>query len=230
MTTDDNSNDESDFDAEAFLDKLRDDPAFRDEVRDILGQTPSSSRRALLKGAGTALGAGALVGGAGTAAADPQGEVGTSSDPVDRVYVNRLTMSGSSRDIESAGTVNADSVVTANFTTSNLDLTGDLDLSGNDLNSAGTVNADAGNLSGLSMAGNVDMGGNDIVNGGTVNTSTGNLSGLSMAGNIDMGGNLLQSVGATTSTVSFSDDSFRVSGGGSTYFVPLYSGTGNPPT
>jgi hypothetical protein len=221
MTTDDNSNDESDFDAEAFLDKLRDDPAFRDEVRDILGQTPSSSRRALLKGAGTALGAGALVGGAGTAAADPQGEVGTSSDPVDRVYVNRLTMSGSSRDIESAGTVNAD--------TGNL---GGLSMNGGDITSAGTVNADTGNLSGLSMAGDVDMGGNDITSAGTVSAGTvsatnAELGGLSMGGNIDLGGNTLQNVGTVAGTVNFEVDSFSITGeGGSTYYVPLYSAAG----
>jgi len=183
MTDESDSDGDPDFDAEAFLERLREDTEFRDEVRDILGRTPAPSRRSLLKGAGTALGAGALIGGAGTATADPQGQLGTRTDPARQIYVDTITMSGPSRDIESVGTVDAESA-----DLSGLSMAGNADMGGNDIRSVGSIEA----FGGVGFPDGIGLSGNSIRGVGTIEAQASNVT---FNDDVNMSGNDLTDVG-----------------------------------
>jgi hypothetical protein len=216
--SDTNDTPEADFDKEAFIEQLKSDPSFRDEVRKALGSKPDSTRRSLLKGAGTVLGVGALAGGANTVAADPEGTVGTSADPVSVVHSDKITMSGSNRDIHSVGTIDGSvgdfSGLSVGSGTSQVKVT-----SAGDIQNAKTV----GITQGLSMGGTISLGNNDIAGGGTVTGSIGNFSSLSMnggkigsVGGISMKSNDITNAGtvdaSTVSANSVAADSAQFSG------------------
>ncbi|MFB6073617.1 MAG: hypothetical protein ABEJ89_01235 [Haloarculaceae archaeon] len=222
-TTDDRSADASEsertaFDKDAFLEQLREDEQFRSAVRDALGTDDGgssprvhgtddggSSRRSVLKGAGTALGLGGLLAaGAETAGAKPQGEIGTNTTPVSRLFVDRITLSGSgtgARRIESVAAIHAETVGDSNYQPVNRVVMGgaapEIDMNAGDVVDGGTVEASTADLSGLSMAGN------DVSNVGTIDAATvsasdgdfGHLSGTTMVGDVDAATNKVTGLG-----------------------------------